>query len=361
MRGRQADRAPMRVWGVHAWDPAWVSSRHASYGPVIEAVRAHGDVVVDGGVGGGGFLLSAASAALMETRVMPADDWRIRETVAHTPKGDIISRHWQSTQGYMPLTREFYVKDEADLERALSIPYVPCAPDPSHYLRLREELGERALVMAGFLAPVSYLHELMGSERMAIWWATDRHLLLDALAVFSERTLEWLSRLLDAGVGPVLGSGGEEYSAPRAFSPEAFHQLVTLPGRRIGELIHSRGLIWHIHCHGSVSAILEDFVEMGCDVLHPLEPPPMGDVVLAEAKRRVGSDICIEGNIQIGDIYCAPTQALVEQVKDTLRDGAPGGGFILCPTASPYTEALPDQAVRNYLALIETGLEYGQY
>jgi hypothetical protein len=44
-------------------------------------------------------------------------------------------------------------------------------------------------------------------------------------------------------------------------------------------------------------------------------------------------------------------------VRRCIEVGAPGGGFILSTTATPYTQVLPKQAVRNYLALIETVVE----
>jgi hypothetical protein len=40
--------------------------------------------------------------------------------------------------------------------------------------------------------------------------------------------------------------------------------------------------------------------------------------------------------------------------------GAPHGAFILCPTASPHTEVLTDLTVRNYVAMVETAVEYGR-
>jgi len=86
----------------------------------------------------------------------------------------------------------------------------------------------------------------------------------------------------------------------------------------------------------------------------------MGDVPLAEAKRRIGDKVCLEGNVQIGDVYAMPTAQLVDRVKRAIDDGAPGGGFVLCPTASPHTRMLTDLTVRNYVAMIETAVEYGR-
>jgi len=135
--------------------------------------------------------------------------------------------------------------------------------------------------------------------------------------------------LLARGVRGVYGFSGEEYAAPPLLSPRDFHEFATQPEREILDLIHCHGCLVHVHCHGPMDAILEDFVEMGADCLHPIEAPPLGDMPLAEAKRRIGGQVCLEGNIQIGDIY--------------------------------HTSQLSPKTVANYLAMIETCLELGHY
>ncbi|MBC7287008.1 MAG: hypothetical protein H5T86_02980 [Armatimonadetes bacterium] len=47
-------------------------------------------------------------------------------------------------------------------------------------------------------------------------------------------------------------------------------------------------------------------------------------------------------------------------VRQAIEEGAAGAApFILCPTASPHTEVLSQQTVRNYLAYIDEGLRAG--
>ena len=40
----------------------------------------------------------------------------------------------------------------------------------------------------------------------------------------------------------------------------------------------------HVHCHGNVGTLLDSFVAMGVDSTDPVEPPPQGDIDIAEAK-----------------------------------------------------------------------------
>jgi len=186
-------------------------------------------------------------------------------------------------------------------------------------------------------------------------------LLFDLREVFQERVLDLADCLLEAGVGPVVCTNGAEYVAPPIHSPQTYREFVAPTMREVCQRFHEKSCLVHVHCHNRLNALLEDFVEAGCDVLHPLEPPPMGDIDLADAKRRVGKQLCLEGNIQIGEIYASPTERVVDVVTEAIDAGKPEGGFILCPSASPHTTTLSHLTVTNYLAMIEIGRRLGEY
>jgi uroporphyrinogen decarboxylase len=92
-----------------------------------------------------------------------------------------------------------------------------------------------------------------------------------------------------------------------------------------------------------------------------LEPPPIGDVILSDAKRRVGDKMCLIGNIQYDDLARQSPGRVEELVKAAIRQGAPGGGFILSPCASPYERPLPAKAAGNFIHYLKTSRKYGAY
>jgi hypothetical protein len=106
---------------------------------------------------------------------------------------------------------------------------------------------------------------------------------------------------------------------------------------------------------------MDGFLEMDINCLHPIEGPPMGNVTLAEAKAHMGRKICLEGNIQIGDIYSCQPKEIEQAVIEAIRAAGKEGGFILCPTASPYTPTLPKPVLDNYLTMIRTARACGEY
>lgn len=350
-RLQEVDRVPMHIRGVRPWDEAWVSSRDASYGPLIEAVAEHGDYVDSWGAGGGRFY-TVSDAYTAEAYQEDRDDWVANYTIHHTPGGDMRTMHLSSKRGLPGMQMEFMVKSLEDLDKVLSVPYVPARPDCSGFFEKTEKMGERGIVWCALPNAISMVHNIMGSELMAIWSVTERPRILELIRVFHERCLNLLHYLLEQGCGPIFAMSGEEYVTPPMHSPRDFREFVVEPEQELAAAIHAAGKLLHIHCHGPISGVLEDFMALGADCLHPIEPPPMGDVTIDEAKRRIGHRICIEGNIQIGDLYAGDTAELVAQVRHNL-DVTGGRGYIVCPTASPHTAVLTDLTVRNYLAMIE--------
>jgi len=361
MRRGQPDRVPINVRGVRVWDAEWVATRDVSYRPLIDAVRHYCDIIPVAGVGGAdAHFVTAATAEMTETLVIDAGDWDIHRTIIHTAQGDLTQDYWVSKLGDLPLTKKHFVVTPEDAERALSVPYVMPELDFSGYFELRDDWPDNC-VMCMCPQAGEIVHDLLGTETFAYWWVEHRDLLFALRAVFEERALAVLDTMLSADVGPVLATNGVEQVAPPIHSAETYRAFALPPFREICRRIHEAGCLLHVHCHNRVSALLEDFAEVGIDALHPLEPPPMGDVDLAEAKRRVGDRICLEGNIQIGELYAAPTEHVIALVTEAMRAGKPGGGFILCPSASPYTPTLSHQTVANYLAMIETAVKMREY
>lgn len=355
-RLEEPDHFPLHVRGVRAWDEHWCETQDESYRPIIEAVREHGAYETGTGIGGG----IALTAHPIESATTTEDigDWIIHRTTIQTPRGPLTAARKNSTRGLPGLQVEYYVKSLDDLDAILSIPWEPVRPDMSRFFEMEEQIGDHGIVMCALPVPIYQLALLTGSDRLAVWSITDRGRIIEAVEILLERTLDMLDWAIAQGVGPIYATSGEEFMTPPLAGPKDFREFVVRPGIPVRDRLREAGMLRHIHCHGPLDDILEEFVELGANCLHPIEGPPLGDVLFEDAKRRIGDRVCLEGNIQIGDLYHDPTDVLVEKVSRTIDAGAPGGGFILCPTASPHTAQLTPLTVKNYLAMIETAVAY---
>lgn len=152
-----------------------------------------------------------------------------------------------------------------------------------------------------------------------------------------------------------------EYALPPLMSPRDFEEFVVGFDKPLVDLVHSYpGTRAVIHSHGRVNAFLERFAAIGIDGLNVLEPPPQGDTVLVDAKRRVGDQLCLIGNIQYDDIVRGTSEGVERLVREAIRDGSPGGGFILSPCASPYESPLSPKGSDNLITYLVKADEFGR-
>jgi uroporphyrinogen-III decarboxylase len=184
--------------------------------------------------------------------------------------------------------------------------------------------------------------------------ATDRDVLHAVCERMMKITLAVVDYLMDAGVGPFFSLAGEEYVAPPLHGRRDFDDFNVRYDKPIIDRIHERGGRVHVHCHGSIRTVFDGFLAMGVDVLHPFEPPPMGDITAAQAKARARGRLCLEGNIQIGDMYDRTpaqireqTEALIATCFDDRR------GLIVCPTASPFIYGAGDRCFEQFKAMVD--------
>ncbi len=345
--------------GVHAWDEDWVSSQDDSYRPVIELALEHADFFPNW-YPAYSPLLTASPDFHRSRETVETEEWTDLHETWETPGGSLHSTCRTSKREGLEMRTEYPVKTLEDLDRVWSVPYVPERPDCSAFFALQRRLGDRGLVYVCMSDAIHFLQMLTGSETLALWSVLYRERVLEAVEIFTRRIEDLVRYLLGQGVGPVFGWIGAELCVPPLMSPADFREFVVPFDARAHRLVHQAGGLVHCHCHSRVGALLEDFAEMGVDCLNPLEPPPMGDVTIADAKRRIGDRVCLEGNIQFGDMLRAPEQEIARQVRECLEAAAPGGGYILSQTASLHLRVLPPQAVRNYVAFVEEAVRWGR-
>ncbi len=112
-----------------------------------------------------------------------------------------------------------------------------------------------------------------------------------------------------------------------------------------------------LHSCGSVEPIINDFIEIGVDVLDPVHTRAKGMNALS-LKQKYGDRISFHGGIDTqGVLPFGTEEEVVEETRRKLETLAPGGGYILCPTHNLQA----DVSGQKVLRLVETGLEHGRY
>jgi len=108
------------------------------------------------------------------------------------------------------------------------------------------------------------------------------------------------------------------------------------------------------HCDGAVGSLIPDLIDLGIDVLNPIQPGVAG-MDLADLKHQYGARLAFHGGVDIiGTLRGADASNVMDEVRDRVRLLGQAGGYILC--SSHHIQA--DTPVANILAMYEPHLRY---
>ena len=111
------------------------------------------------------------------------------------------------------------------------------------------------------------------------------------------------------------------------------------------------------HSCGSIRPIINDLIEIGVEVLNPIQPRAK-DMNLQELKNDYSDKIAFFGTIDVQDTLPNGTvQDVKQEVKLRIEQGAAGGGLILAPAHNIQA----DTPLENIYAMFDAIKEYGVY
>jgi uroporphyrinogen decarboxylase len=111
------------------------------------------------------------------------------------------------------------------------------------------------------------------------------------------------------------------------------------------------------HSCGSIKVFIPDFIELGVDILNPIQVAAKG-IIPSEIKNEFGDNLCFLGGVDSQHLMPTGTPLQVsEQVKERIQDMGVGGGYILAPSHNIGD----DVPLENILAFFEAANEYGTY
>jgi len=112
-----------------------------------------------------------------------------------------------------------------------------------------------------------------------------------------------------------------------------------------------------LHSCGSVRTFIPDWLEMGLDILDPIQPMAKG-MEPFQLKADFGSRLTFHGGIDAQHVLPYGTEEEVRQhTKEYIKALAPGGGFIVAPVHNVQGDVRPE----NLVAMRDAVEEYGYY
>lgn len=356
--GKEIDRPAIKLWGANIYSENG-KYLHPDYEKVSKLAYEKSDIFLEAKsrfqILGGSRIDEFTETYTTDTNDPTRKDMHI---ILHTPKGDLSMCKRYSLIGEPGYRTEHLLKEPEDIEKLLSVPYEPYPIDTKQFYNSEAALGDRGVTMFS-LDNVGYtLNKLLGSEAMAYFSIDYRDELMHLASVLASRIYDHAKAVLDAGIRAPFCWVGPEVLIPPLMSPNDFEDFGFRVDKPLCDLIHNYGCHVWVHSHGKVANFIERFIEMGVDVINPLEPQPNGDIHLGDIIEKFGDRIGWEGNIEIQELLLSSSERIKTMIDECVSLGWKSGRFIMCPSAGYQEYVFPSkQYIENLLVYLQYGYD----
>jgi uroporphyrinogen decarboxylase len=191
----------------------------------------------------------------------------------------------------------------------------------------------------------------MGWENFAYAIHDDRKMLEEMFDIYTDWYARAVKHICKLGFDFIWAGDDIAFKDRLLVAPQIFRELFMPYWRRVAGAIT---LPWIFHSDGNFLEVLDDLLSLGMHALHPIEPDAIDIVAL---RRQLGTRVTLVGNIDISKLTLGTPEEVEQLTRDTIRQVAPGGSYILSSSNS-----LPRYCrVENVLAMVRACRTYGRY
>jgi len=204
------------------------------------------------------------------------------------------------------------------------------------------------------LALFERLHCLRGMQNVFVDFYTNEREVRRLLEALCDYLLELVRYWAEIGADAVMLTDDWGTQSGLMVSPAMWRDFFKPHYRTVFDEAHGRGLDVIFHSCGNVMDIVGDLIEVGVDVLDPVQP---GAMDLERAARDYGGRISFAGGIDVQHLLVAGTP---QEIGDEVRRivdmlGRPSGGGLIVGPANVLTPEVP---IHNLRAMFEACHEH---
>jgi hypothetical protein len=248
---------------------------------------------------------------------------------------------------------------EADLPASLD--YIPVSQGlhfvihPDHrfdiFHHLREMVGTDYSLHGEITSPFDYFLDLLGYQEGLLDLVNEPEKSKRVLAHFTALIKHLAVEMSAAGVDAIKISS--PFAGAGFISPQFYREFVLPYESEIAQAVRGKSVHIYTHTCGAISDRLEMIFDAGVSGIECLDPPPLGDVELDDAKKRTRGRGFIKGNMDsVNTLLYGTKEAIMEDARRRIEVGKEGGGFILSTACS-----VAPRVERDKLLLLREAVE----
>jgi uroporphyrinogen decarboxylase len=177
-----------------------------------------------------------------------------------------------------------------------------------------------------------------------------------------DRYADWLCDLVDscveAGVDVITLSDDWGSNQNMLFSPRMWRKMIRPYAERVVTHARKQGVPVNLHSDGYIMQILDDLVELGFSMMHPVQES--AGMEPKQIKANYGDKLVVYGSLDIIDgLLAYDGDKLDRYITDRFEIYAPGGGFIFNTGHFVQPDIPPGRLIRAYTLANELAEKFG--
>lgn len=237
---------------------------------------------------------------------------------------------------------------------------LPSFVQPARYRKMEQSVREHPDKYILGMFPHFLFHmmiDLFGFENLMIELMDNRDKVEVMADRMTENCLQVVDCMADRGADGIIAIEDLGLQDRLIIAPDMWREIYKPRMARIVAATHERGMHFMSHTCGQILDVIEDYIEIGVDVLQIDQQDNMG---IDELARRYAGRICFFCPV---DIQTTLPVGTFEQIEDKAKHlikafGSKGGGFMAKTYPQPEAIAIPEA---NTKYMCEVFKRYGRY
>jgi len=228
----------------------------------------------------------------------------------------------------------------------------PAWPEAAEIFTRKQATGRYVTVRV--YGPWEILWRLRGYSTALMDLYLNREMAEDIITTYTTFLIGVIKKGLDHGIYPdglfLLDDLGGNNGL--LFSPEIVRNLFYPAYKKLKEFLAIQGIDFLLHSCGDIREIIPMYVEIGVDILNPLQATEM-DIV--DLKKQYGDKISFCGNINSRIMH--NREAVVDEMAHKIPAAMAGGGYIFASDHSIPAEV----SLEDYMFILQEARKLGTY
>lgn len=249
--------------------------------------------------------------------------------------------------------RTFVGDGKIRTEDDLSMIDLPDPHDDKLYAEAEEFIAEKGDYVTCFVTRIGFFQVVLslGLERFSMALYDKPAMVEKMLDMYFDWMVVVADRMCKIGFDLFWTTDDFAHKSGLMFAPQVFKELLVPRYRKVLEKVT---IPWILHSDGDISEVMDLFIDLGVAGFHPIEK---GAMDIAAVKKAYGDRVCLLGNLDLNILGAGTPEDTDREVRELIRDVAPGGGYVLTSGNSLASYLKPECV----MAMSEAVKKYGRY